>query len=159
MPGAQFASAMSTMATTVSVVTSALGDRREGRTVTALLSLSIDPPAILVSITRDTALAETIADAQAFSVAFLAHDQQPIADSFAGFGMTENRFEKGQWDRWPSGQPRPEGATAAFDCTLAGTIELDTHILFAGIVMHTRTWPDRKPLLWHQRGYAELGPF
>lgn len=155
VPAAQFTSAMSALASSVSVVTAGVGGERQGRTVTALLSLSAEPPAILVSITRDSALAAMIEEAQAFSVSVLAADQQSVADAFAGFGPAE-RFSAGQWDAWPSGQPRLDGAVATLDCRLSGAIEMDTHVLYAGIVLHTQTHPDRAPLLWHRRHYAVL---
>ncbi|RDE08424.1 flavin reductase family protein [Pelagibacterium lacus] len=155
VPAAQFTSTMSTLASSVSVVTAAVGGARHGRTVTALLSLSAEPPAILVSITRDSELAQAIEDARAFSVAVLAEDQGAIADAFAGFGPAD-RFIAGNWETWPSGQPRLTGAIATLDCALAGTIAMDTHLLFAGVVIHTRTHPDRRPLLWHRRAYAGL---
>ncbi|HWJ86845.1 MAG TPA: flavin reductase family protein [Pelagibacterium sp.] len=151
VPMSQFTGAMSTLASSVSVVTAALDGERHGRTVTAMLSLSAEPPAVLVSITRDSDLAAMIDKAGKFSLSILADDQRAVADAFAGWGPAD-RFEG--WSAWPSGQPRLEGAVASFDCALAGTIVLDTHILYAGIVLHTASYPDRTPLLWHQRRYA-----
>lgn len=155
VPRSQFTGTMSTLASSVSVVSALVGGERHGRTVTALMSLSAEPPALLVSITRDSGLADAIAAAQAFSVAVLAQGQQDVADAFAGLGP-DDRFSAGEWDEWPSGQPRLTGATAALDCRLAGSMVMDTHIVFAGIVARTRTHADRPPLLWHQRGYAAL---
>ena len=155
VPLSQFTGAMSTLASTVTIVTAAHADTRHGRTVTAMLSLSAEPPSVLVSITRDSDLAHTIEKAQAFSLEILAQGQDPVADSFAGFG-SHDKFSAGQWDLWASGQPRLTGSMADLDCVLAGAIEMDTHILFAGIVTHTRTYPDRAPLLWHRRRYVGL---
>lgn len=157
VPGSQFTSAMSTLASSISVVTAAHEQTREGRTVTAMLSLSADPPAVLVSITRESALSDVIEAAQGFSIAFLALGQDVVADAFAGFGP-KDRFLAGQWDVWPSGQPRLVGAMTSLECTLGGVIEMDTHTLYAGIVMRTRTHPDRQPLLWHRRRYSGLDP-
>lgn len=153
VPVSQFTGAMSTLASSVSVVTAAGDGERHGRTVTAMLSLSAEPPALLVSITRESDLAALIEKAGKFSVSILADGQDAVADAFAGWGPAD-RFEGDGWDAWPSGQPRLEGAVASFDCALAGTIVLDTHILYAGIVLRTASYPDRLPLLWHQRRYA-----
>ena len=155
VPASQFTGAMSTLAASVTVVAARDDVQRYGRTVTAMLSLSAEPPAILVSITRDTELAQTIQTSGRFSLSVLAESQQAVADAFAGWGPAD-RFGEADWTEWASGQPRLEGAVASFDCVLAGSIELDTHILYAGIVMHTASFPDRAPLLWHRRGYGRL---
>lgn len=155
VPVAQFTSTMSALAASVTLVTAEADGERHGRTVTAMLSLSASPPSVLVSITRDSLLARAIDRAQAFSVSVLAEDQHKIADAFAGFGQKE-KFIDGIWDHWPSGQPRLSGTVASLDCRLGAAIELDTHVLYAGIVLHTRTQPDLSPLLWHRRYYAGL---
>lgn len=157
VPIAQFTSTMSTLAASVTVVTAIAEGEKHGRTVTAMLSLSAEPPSVLVSITRDSLLAEAIDKAQAFSISVLAEDQQKIADAFAGFGQKE-KFIDGQWDAWPSGQPRLAGTVASLDCRLGAAIVFDTHVLYAGVVVHTRTQPDLSPLLWHKRYYAGIDP-
>lgn len=155
VPASQFTSAMSTLAASVTVVTARSGDSQYGRTVTAMLSLSAEPPAVIVSITRDTDLARTIDAAGRFSLSVLAEDQQSVADAFAGWGP-DDRFAVDDWQLWPSGQPLLSGAVTSLDCVLAGAIVLDTHTLYAGIVTHTRSFPDRAPLIWHRRGYKGL---
>ena len=154
VPASQFTSTMSTFANTVTVVTARNGEKRLGRTVTAMLSLSAEPPAVLVSITRDAELGAAIERSGGFSLSVLAADQKAISDAFAGWGQTE-RFGP-EWTQWNSGQPRLEGAVASLDCALGGVIEMDTHVLYAGIVIHTASFPDRAPLLWHRRGYGAL---
>lgn len=157
VPASQFTSAMSTIAAAVTVVTARSGGKQHGRTVTAMLSLSAEPPAILVSITSDSDLAQTIKTAGRFSLSVLAEGQEAVADAFAGWGP-DDRFSVSDWNHWPSGQPLLSGTLTSLDCVLSGTIELDTHTLFAGIVTHTRSHPDRPPLLWQKRGYKSLDP-
>lgn len=155
VPASQFTGAMSTLAAAITVVTARHGDERHGRTVTAMLSLSAEPPAVMVSITRDTELAQTIDAAGRFSLSVLAQGQEAVADAFAGWGP-QDRFSTADWDHWPSGQPLLAGAVTSLDCVLAGSIIMDTHTLYAGIVTHTRSYPDRAPLIWHRRAYKAL---
>ena len=154
-PASQFTGAMSTLAAAVTVVTARIGDEQHGRTVTAMLSLSAEPPAVMVSITRDTELAQTIEAAGRFSLSVLAQGQETVADAFAGWGP-QDRFANAHWEHWPSGQPLLSGAATSLDCVLAGSIVMDTHTLYAGIVTHTRSFPDRAPLIWHRRSYKAL---
>lgn len=151
-----FADTMANVASSVFVVTAADHTRRAGRTVTALLSLGANPPSLLVSVTRNTELARIIADREGFSVSLLAQGQEAIADGFAGLGPLDERFSLGEWASWPSGQPRLAGAVASFDCLLGGTIETNTHLLFAGVIAAAEKSPSATPLVWHKRGYSYL---
>ncbi|MEF2074780.1 flavin reductase family protein [Consotaella aegiceratis] len=151
-----FRDAMASMGSTACLVTTRLGAERLGRTVTSVFSLSVEPPAILISIDRTSRLADHIAKAQGFSFAMLAEDQQAVADAFAGRGDPERRFDTGRWLSWVSGHPRLQGAVAAMDCTVLGTIETATHILCAGGVVDIELTPDRTPLVWQQRRYRAL---
>lgn len=120
-----------------------------------MLSLSAEPPSVIVSITNGSELAQTVETSGGFSLSVLADDQQAVADTFAGWGPAD-RFGDAQWSDWASGQPKLAGAVASLDCVLAGSIVMDTHTLYAGIVIHTASYPDRAPLLWHRRAYAGL---
>lgn len=152
---AHFTDTMSRLATTVCIAASALGEERHARTVTAVTSLSARPPSLLVSITKDTDLARLIAKTGRFSLHFLAQGQEKVGDAFAGKLDIEDRFSVGRWTQWPSGQPRLEGAATAIECRVAGTIELDTHCLFVGVLTGAET-SDAEPLVWYRRGYHAL---
>lgn len=154
----EFRSAMAGMGSTVCVVAARRGEEVVGRTVTAVLSLSANPPAVLVSIDIVSRLADLIAKTGGFSLAMLATDQSEIADAFAGKLEGEARFGLGHWGRWPSGQPQLHGAVTTFDCDVIGAMETGTHVLFAGAVVEAETATDRTPLIWQRRSYHGLGP-
>ncbi len=151
--GAEFRAAMAGIAASVHVVAAQRGNERVGRTATSVLSLSAQPPAILVSIDILSRLADIIAKTGCFSLATLAQGQEAIADAFAGQIAAENRFDVGDWDAWPSGQPHLHGAATMLDCEVIGAMETGTHVLFAGAIVEAETDTARKPLLWHRHGY------
>ncbi len=151
-----FRDAMASLASTVCVVTTQLGDERLGRTVTAMFSLSADPPTILISIDMESRLADHIAKTNGFSLAMLSERQADIANAFAGRVDPEKRFENGLWSSWMSGHPRLAGAVAALDCEVIGAIEIGTHVLFAGALVDIELVSERPPLIWHQREYNTL---
>lgn len=153
---AEFRAAMSGMAASVSVVTARRGGERIGRTVTSMLSLSMNPPTILVSIDIMSRLADLIAKTGGFSLALLAEDQAEVADAFAGRVEPEARFGAGRWSEWPSGHPMLLGAVTALDCDVIGSIETGTHVLFAGAVIEAETTGGRSPLLWQRHQYHTL---
>ena len=154
---AEFRAAMSGMATTVTLVTAQRGDEQVGRTVTSMLSLSINPPTILVSIDIMSRLADVIAKTGGFSFAMLADDQMAVADAFAGQLPPEERFNAASWSQWPSGRPMLLGAITALDCEVIGSMETGTHVLFAGAVIEAEATTSRRPLLWQRHGYHGIG--
>ncbi len=153
---AEFRAAMSSVASSVHVVTARRGDERVGRTVTSVLSLSAQPPALLVSIDIMSRLADLIAKTGGFSAALLAADQNAIADAFAGKIEAPERFSLGRWGHWDSGHPKLDGAVTAFDCEVIGAMETGTHVLFAGAIVDVQTHADGKPLIWQRHGYRDL---
>jgi len=152
----EFRAAMSGMATSVCVVTAQRGDERIGRTVTSMLSLSMNPPTVLVSVDIVSRLADLIAKTGGFSLALLAEDQADVADAFAGRVPPADRFNAGQWSRWPSGHPMLLGAVSVLDCDVIGAMETGTHVLFAGAVIEAETTGNRSPLLWQRHDYRGL---
>lgn len=149
-----FLSAMARMASTVCVVNAECAGFCPGRTVTAAFSLTADPPTILVSITRDSALAQTIEASQGFSLAMLGEGQELIADAFAGKVSPESRYLMGIWGWWRSGRPRLFASAVSLDCMLAGAMPIADHMLFAGRVTEADISEGVRPLLWHDRAYA-----
>jgi flavin reductase (DIM6/NTAB) family NADH-FMN oxidoreductase RutF len=154
---AEFRSAMAALASSVHVVTARRGDERVGRTATSVMSLSAQPPTILVSIDIVSRLADIIARTGGFSIALLASDQASIADAFAGKLEAPDRFSLGRWGHWPSGQPHLAGAVTTFDCEVIGAMETGTHVLYAGAIVDVETDTSRSPLVWHRRGYTAIG--
>lgn len=153
-----FRDAMASLAASVCVVTARSGDERVGRTVTAALSLGIDPPAILVSIHAGSALATMIRAGRGFSFAMLSEGQRDVADAFAGKEAAERRFDHGDWRQWSSGHPRLTGAVAAMDCAVIGEMEMADHILFVGGPRQIDLDDSRNPLVWHRRRYNAVNP-
>lgn len=151
--GTEFRAALSGLAASVCLVTARRGDERIGRTVTSVLSLSANPPAILISIDIVSRLADFIAKTGGFSFAMLADDQQAVADAFAGRVEPGQRFEHGDWEQWPSGHPKLRGAVSVLDCDVIGSIETGTHVLFAGAIADAETTTSRSPLIWQRHHY------
>lgn len=144
------------MAATVCIVSTSAGTDRHGRTATAVVSLSAEPPTLLVSVTSSSALARSIAAAGGFSLAMLTQGQELVADAFAGRVVPENRYLVGVWAEWPSGRPHLLGATAAFDCEVSGAMSVADHELFVGSVIATDISGPSQPLMWSRRNYRAL---
>jgi flavin reductase (DIM6/NTAB) family NADH-FMN oxidoreductase RutF len=67
----------------VSVVVAEVDGRRHGLTVSSLVSLSLDPPLVGISIAQQASLHELLRDAGEWGVSVLSGDQEHLAQHFA----------------------------------------------------------------------------
>src|SRR5690242_19206043 len=81
---AQFIEAMGRTVTSVTVVTTIGPGGRCGLTVSAVASVSADPPMLMVCINRRSPAAAAIRRNGVFCVNLLAAHQAPLSDTFAG---------------------------------------------------------------------------
>lgn len=100
---ADFRNAMAALASAVCVVALHHDGERLGRTVTAVLSLSLTPPRIVVSIDRLSPFIQRLEQVKNFSFFILSENQRDIADAFAGHIAPEKRFDIGDWQLDASG--------------------------------------------------------
>lgn len=117
----------------VSVVTVDAAGQRVGLTVAALVSLSLEPPLVGASISRQAALHELLGEAGEFGVTFLGAGQEKIAQHFAR-GVPPIAMWTGVAVRPGEGAPLLEGAIGWLVCALRGSHEAGDHTLFVGEV-------------------------
>jgi flavin reductase (DIM6/NTAB) family NADH-FMN oxidoreductase RutF len=156
-----FLDAMSRAATGVTVVTSDGEYGRRGQTVSAMCSVSADPPSLLVCLNRKSLLVPVIEGNGVFGVSVLRADQRRISDSFAGHPLNGDEpydFERVRWQTAVTGSPLLTSAVAKFDCRVAEAITFGTHTIFIGRVLAALS-NKGKPLLYASRGYGELSAF
>jgi flavin reductase len=67
----------------VSVVVTQVDDRRAGLTVSSLISLSLEPPLVGISIALDASLHELLRNSGEWTASVLAGDQEHLAQHFA----------------------------------------------------------------------------
>lgn len=136
--------------------------RRCGITATAVCSLSVEPPALVACVNRETSVGTVAPKSRIFCVNVLGHEQQHIADTFAGrTGLArDERFSCGVWQTLSTGAPALEGARVSFDCELIEVSEFSTHMILIGRVVHTRLGrTETPPLVYGDGAYlAALDP-
>lgn len=84
LDAARFRRAMGKFATGVTIITFEHQGRVTGMTANAFLSLSVDPPMILVSVRAQSRFAQAVACGDAFGVSFLAEEQEALSRHFGG---------------------------------------------------------------------------
>jgi flavin reductase (DIM6/NTAB) family NADH-FMN oxidoreductase RutF len=156
--GARFKLAMRHLAGAVSAITVGRGEDRSGFTATSVSSLSADVPSVIVSVNRTSSSWQVLERHQRFCVNVLAHDQQHIAQSFAGHGGRQGvaRYADAEWHELATGTPALKDALTIFDCLMEQVIHHHSHAILIGHVCAIAVRPGVQPLLNWQGGYRHL---
>jgi len=157
--GEDFRLAMRQLAATVNVITTQDGMNRCGLTATAVCSLSITPPSMVICVNRSGVAHQAISAAGCFCVNILADTQAEIAMRFAGQSgeVGEDRFALYHWTHLATGAPALDGAVANLDCIIASVSQTTSHSIFIGHVKSIRCSANMSPLLHYNRRFCSLG--
>ena len=148
----QFKDSMRHLAGAVSVITVGRGEDRTGFTATSVSSLSIEPPSVLVSLNRNSSSWPVLQRHGTFAVNVLAHDQQHIADRFAGRGGVKGaeRYHGADWTELVTGTLALSDALTVLDCELDEAIDRHSHSILIGRVRAITVRGEAQPLVyWH----------
>lgn len=148
----------------VSIVSTTLetdeGTRYAGMTVSAFNSLSLEPPLILVCLSKDATTTQLVQQSGVFGVSILGGDQAHLSDRFAGRVPVETheaRFDGVDTFTAETGVPLIEQAIAWLDCRVQTIHDGSTHWIVIGEVVATGSNPERSdPLLYFNRAYHTL---
>jgi len=154
-----FRAAMRQLASGVCLVTHSVGGAPAGMTATAVASLSLDPPTLIVCLNRGSSTYVGLAAGAAFGVSVLGADHRELAERFAGRTGVEGaeRFRAGQWFIAPGGAPLLGDALAAFECEVEDIVERQTHAIVIGRVRHAAAGSGGGALVYWRGGYDQLG--
>jgi flavin reductase (DIM6/NTAB) family NADH-FMN oxidoreductase RutF len=152
---AVFRTLMGRWSTGVSVVTARDGPLDAGLTVNAFLSVSLTPPSVLVSLTRDADTTPVIERTGLFAVNFLAADQRPLSERFARQVPSAEKFAGLSFHRGSTGVALVDGTLGSVECRVAQRVPTYDHILLVGEVVHEELGRDAPPLLFFRSAYAD----
>jgi len=146
------------MGRAVSGVTVVATDGKAGRfavTVSAMSSVSAEPPLVLACIRRQSPANRAIRANGVFAISVLADCQAHVSDTFAGRPQQGEAFDFtiGEWRGSVTGAPCLEGAVATFDCALWSCHEAGSHTVFIGRVLAAGE-SEAAPLLYTRRSYG-----
>ncbi len=143
----------------VVVVTAAPpGGEPRGITVSSFMSVSLEPPLVLICIMKGALAHEAIDKANAFAVNILADDQGAISDHFAKPDLTsEEQFGNIEHEVRAGGPSLIKGCLGYLDCNVVHRFEQGDHTLFVGEVQGGEVLKEGRPLVFYSRGYWGLG--
>ncbi len=150
-----FRQAMRRVASTVNVITICVDGLPMGITATAMSSLAMDPPSLLVCINQTSSLHGSIKDVSHFGVNVLHRDQEHLAQMFADRSQMALRFASG-WDLDCARPPRLADAQASLLCRRIDHHQFGTHSIFIGVVEEVVVRRDVDPLVYVNGSYRSV---
>ena len=153
---AELRAALGHFATGVSVITTRTGAGEPvGTTVSALTSVSLDPPLVLVCLDRGSATLGALRRSATFAINVLAVDQEALSTRFA---------RKGRHAGWDGvahrigrvGAPQLDGALAVVDCEVQEHLEGGDHEIVLARPVDLAVAEHRSPLLHFRGAYGAL---
>jgi flavin reductase (DIM6/NTAB) family NADH-FMN oxidoreductase RutF len=151
---AEFRDFMRHWPTGVAIVTAAGRNGPVGCTVNALMSLSMEPPLLLVSLGEDSRTLEVIRRTERFGASVLTPEQAELSERFCHCAPAE-RFA-GLELRVEHGVPLLAGAAAQTVCTVQDLHQVADHVLVVGAPVWQAVAAAREPLLLHRGGHRHL---
>lgn len=142
-----FRAAMRRMAATVTIVSARHRGVSYGMTATAVTSVSVEPPSLLVCVNHDASIHAPLWESGRFCISLLGIGHDEYCHTFSGRECGESRFESGNW-RDEDGIPYLADAQANLFCTVAKRIRYGTHTVFIGHVTHVRVDDQPSPLVY-----------
>jgi flavin reductase (DIM6/NTAB) family NADH-FMN oxidoreductase RutF len=133
----------------VVVVSARSSDGFRGLTASSLVSLSVDPPLVLVGLEHEAATRAAVAATGAFNVSVLTRTQEFIADRFAGRAPAIDAA----WRDVPhhlgaNGLPLIEGCAAWLECRLVEMHPAGDHDICVGEVTAATAGSGDPLILW-----------
>jgi flavin reductase (DIM6/NTAB) family NADH-FMN oxidoreductase RutF len=156
----RFITAMAMAATPVTVVTTDGGAGRFGLTVSAVSSVSADPPMLLACVNRKSPAADAITKNGRFAVNLLAAEGRAFAETFSGRPREGKPFDfaNHDWEISKMGMPIVPEACAVFECEVEQATDAGTHRIFIGRVLASRRG-EAEPLIYCNRNYGRVAAY
>lgn len=147
----EFRNTLGKFASGITVVTTAHEGSVHGMTANAFVSVSLEPPLVLVSVDNRSRTRKILSQSGSFGVSILSGDQRDLSQHFAGRPKEglEIPFV------WQSGIPLLEGAVGRLVCKVADVHPAGDHTLYIGEVEYL-DHEDGMPLIFYTGRYANL---
>lgn len=156
----EFRRALGHFATGVTVVTTWDDDGRPtGLTASAVSSVSLDPPLVLVCVAHRSQSHPAFRPGGKFAVNVLSSDQEAVARRFASSSLTgAEKFEGVPYRHGAFGLPVLTDALADYECAIVQAYPGGDHTIFVGQVdaADCRGDDGREPLLYYRGRFNRL---
>lgn len=157
IPSDQFKHVMRQWASGVSIATMQTEERRHGLTISGFLSISPEPPLVLISVGQELTSDTLLQASGAYAINVLRDDQHELADRFAGRLGDVDRFEGLSTHTAATGAPILDDCLAWLDCRIVSSHVVGDHTLYIGEVDAAGVNGSTKPLIYWNADYRCIG--
>jgi flavin reductase (DIM6/NTAB) family NADH-FMN oxidoreductase RutF/DNA-binding GntR family transcriptional regulator len=149
----EFRDVIGHFASGVTVITALCDGEQYGTTASAVSSLSLEPPMLLICMNKQSATGQAIARSGRFAVNILSEDQPDAAMRFAKKGV--DKFQGLRVSSGIGGTPLLDDALATCECRVAEEVTGGTHYVFLAEVDHASARPG-SPLAYFRGKFGRL---
>ena len=139
----------------VSVLTVDYEGDRMGVTVSSLVSLSLEPPLIGISVGKQASVYELLRRAGSFGISMLGSGQEDIARRFAS-GLPPIVHWEGVETREGAAAPLIEGALGWIEARTRAEHDAGDHTFFIADAVSVERGPAQSALMYRDRSYHPL---
>jgi len=125
-----------------------------GLTLSSFTSVSLEPPLVLISIAKGSAIHDLFREAKSYAINFLAEDQKSLSDRFSGRTKLNDRFEGLGFTTGATGSPIIDGVRVAIECRAWQVYEGGDHSILVGEVVSAKTFNSKRPLVYYSQQYT-----
>jgi flavin reductase (DIM6/NTAB) family NADH-FMN oxidoreductase RutF len=150
----EFRDVIGHFASGVTVVTTTVDDAPAGTTASAVTSLTLEPPMVLICLNRESATGQAIAAAGTFAINILGEGHRDLALRFARKGGAEKFDGVAVADGAYAG-PLLSDALARLECRVAEQVVAGTHVVFIADVLDGTANPG-EPLAYFRGRFGRL---
>ena len=102
-------------------------------TANAVMSLSLDPPLVVVSVDKSATMHSALSDGQCYAINILTREQEHLSNRFATPGPKD--FSDLKWRDGKTGAPILDGTLGYLDCKLVNILPAGDHDMFVGEII------------------------
>ncbi|WP_167062153.1 flavin reductase family protein [Burkholderia sp. Ax-1719] len=143
---------MGLFATGVTVVTYRADGQAAGMTANAFMSVSLEPPLVLVSVRKASRFNQWVEHGVRFGINFLAEDQRALSAHFGGRPQDDLEVPFGEHE----GTPLLEGSLVQLVARAVDVHPAGDHLLYIGELEHIRHGTQRRPLVFYSGKYQQM---
>jgi flavin reductase (DIM6/NTAB) family NADH-FMN oxidoreductase RutF len=149
----EFRDVIGSFATGVTVITTVHDGKAYGTTASAVTSLSLEPPMILVCMNKESSTGRAMAEAGRFAVNILGEGQADLAIRFAR--KAPDKFDGVATTPGDAGEPLLAEALGTLECRVVDQTTGGTHVVFFGEVDRASA-REGAPLAYFRGRYGRL---
>lgn len=144
-----FRQAMRRMAASVCILTSRdPHGTAVGMSATAVTSLTVDPPALLICVNRTASMHASLTVGRPVAIHILGEQQDDLCFTFGGRAPPAERFANGTWSTDAADVPMLDDAQANLSCTVDALHHYGTHSIVIARVDDVRIGGPIRPLVY-----------